>query len=235
MQFGIRSLSALALGLALTCTVANAQLLLSGYTTGSFDDLGQANTTVVNSADGSTATFHTGKPGTGSTQTKIDFANANFTDVGYGDPIQVGLFTITNGMTLIGSGAQTARFNVGLQLTSPEMQTVAISKINFHIDHTINLQNNHKLAIADVFGVSFVQPAPITVADFLVQFHVSVDPQLFQIAENATIQKGDITVTFTPVPEPSTYAAWGAALLVGFVAYRRVRGEKLQPGLAITA
>ncbi|HYD85173.1 MAG TPA: PEP-CTERM sorting domain-containing protein, partial [Opitutus sp.] len=28
------------------------------------------------------------------------------------------------------------------------------------------------------------------------------------------------------VPEPSTYAAWGAALLVGFVAYRRFRAGK---------
>ena len=232
MQFGIRSLSALALGLALTCTVANAQLQLSGNTTGSFDDLAEANTTVTNAADGSTATFQTGIAVSGSTRTKIDFQNVNFVDVGFGEPIQVGLFTITNGMTKIGSGAHTARFNVGLELTAPEVQTVAISKINFHIDHTVNLPNS---SIPDVFAVSFAQPAPIMVAGFLVQFHVDVDPMLFQVSENATIQKGDITVTFTPVPEPSTYAAWGAALLVGFVAYRRVRGEKLQPGLAITA
>jgi hypothetical protein len=48
----------------------------------------------------------------------------------------------------------------------------------------------------------------------------------FSIAENATIQKGDITVTFTPVPEPSTYAVMGSALLVGLVAYRRIRSRK---------
>ena len=232
MQFGIRSLSALALGLALTCTVANAQLLLSGYTTGSFDDLAEANTTVTNAADGSSASYKTGIPVSGSTQSMIEFANVNFANVGYGDPIQVGLFTITNGMTQIGSGAPVARFNVGLQLTSPEMQTVAISTINFHIDHTVNLPGSR---IPDVFAVSFAQPAPIMVADFLVQFHVNVDPQIFRVDEDETIQKGDITVTFTPVPEPSTYAAWGAALLVGFVAYRRVRGGQDQAVAPVAA
>ena len=232
MQFGIRSLSALALGLALTCTVANAQLLLSGHTTGSFDDLAEANTTVENSADGSWATFQTGIPVMGSTQSKIEFTNVDFNDVASGEPIQVGLFNITNGMTQIGSGAPIARFNVGLVLTSPEWQTVAISTINFHIDHTVNLPNT---GIPDTFAVSFAQPAPLMIQDFLVQFHVNVDPLEFQIAENATIQKGDITVTFTPVPEPSTYAAWGAALLVGFVAYRRVRSGQANSALPVAA
>ena len=216
MHFGIRSLSALALGLALTCSVANAQLLLSGHTTGSFDDLAEANTTVTNSPDGSWATFETGIPVMGSTTSKIEFTNVAF----------------TNGMTEIGSGAPIARFNVGLQLTSPEWQTVAISTINFHIDHTVNLPNS---GIPDTFAVSFDQPAPLLIQDFLVQFHVNVDPLEFQIAENATIQKGDITVTFTPVPEPSTYAAWGAALLVGFVAFRRVRAGQADTDLPVTA
>jgi hypothetical protein len=223
MHLGIRSLSALALGLALTCTVANAQLLLSGHTTGSFDDLAEANTTVTNSADGSWATFRTGVPASGSTQSSIEFTNVAFNNVGSGEPIQVGLFEITNGMTNIGSGAPTARFNVGLQLTSPEWMEVAIATINFHIDHTPNLPNT---GIPDTFAVSFEQPAALLIQDFLVQFHVNVDPLEFQIAENATITKGDITVSFTPVPEPSTYAAWGAALLVGFVAFRRIRGNQ---------
>ena len=222
MHLSIRSLSAMALGLALTCTVANAQLLLSGHTTGSFDDLAEANTTVSNSVDGSWAKFATGIPVMGSTQSKIEFTNVDFNDVGSGEPIQVGLFTITNGMTAIGSGAPIARFNVGLELTSPVWQTVAISTINFHIDHTVNPPAGG--GIPDTFAVSFNQPSPLKVQNTLVQFHVNVSPLEFQVAENATIQKGDITVSFTPVPEPATYAAWGAALLVGFVAYRRVRG-----------
>lgn len=220
MHLGIRTLSALALGLALACTGANAQLLLSGSTTGSFDDLAEANTTVMNSADGSMAKYRTGIAAMGSTQSKIEFTNVAFNNVASGEPIQIGLFTITNGMTLIGSGAPSARFNIGVKLTSPVAEMVAVSVINFHIDHTPNMAGS----IPDTFGVSFMQPSPVLINNTLVQFHVSVDPLEFQVAENATIRKGDITVTFTPVPEPSTYAAWGAALLVGFVAYRRVRG-----------
>lgn len=222
MHLSIRSLTALAMGLALTCSISHAQLLLSGHTIGSFDDLAEANTTVSNAPDGSWATFHTGIPVMGSTQSKIEFSNVTFSNVGSGEPIQVGLFNITNGMTAIGSGAPTAKFNIGLQLTGPVSQTVAISSVLFHIDHTPNLPG----AIPDTFSVSFSQPSPVKIQNTLVQFHINVDPLDFQVAENATVQKGDITVSFTPVPEPATYAAWGAALLVGFVALRRIRGER---------
>ena len=81
MHLGIRSISALALGLALTCTVSHAQLLPSGRTTGTFDDLAEANTTVSNAPDGSWATFHTGIPVMGSTQSKIEFTNVTFSSV----------------------------------------------------------------------------------------------------------------------------------------------------------
>ena len=231
MHNGIRSLSALAFGFALMCTVANAQLLLSGTTTGSFVDLSEANTTVANAPDGSWATFHTGIPVSGSTQSKIEFTSAAFNNVASGEPIQVGLFNVTNGMTEIGSGAPTAQFKLGLQLTAPEWQTVALSTITFTIDHTPNGTDG---SIPDTFSLAFNQPAPVVVKNTLVQFHINVEPLGFQVAENATVQKGDITVTFTPVPEPATYAAWGAALLVGFVAYRRIRGGAALASLPVS-
>jgi hypothetical protein len=226
MQLSIRSLTALAMGLALTCTAANAQLTLSGHTTGTFVDLSEANTTVTNAPDGSSATFATGIPVSGSFQSKIAFENATFSNVGAGEPIQVGLFNITNGMTVIGSGAPTAKFNIGLELTSPVSTSLLISTVMFHIDHTPNLPNG---GIPDTFAVTFEQPDPVMIKNTLVKFHINVDPTEFQIAENATVQKGDITVTFTPVPEPATYAAWGAALLVGFIAYRRLRAGQVEP------
>lgn len=231
MHKRIRSLCAAAFGLALTCSLANAQLLLSGYTTGSFNDLSEANTTVSNAPDGSWATFKTGIPVSGSTQSQIAFSNATFSNVSSGEAIQVGLFNITNGMTEIGSGAPTAQFNLGLQLTSPTSTALALSTIMFHIDHTPNLPG----AVPDTFSVSFDQPAPMKVGDYLVQFHVNFDPTDFQVGENSTVQRGDVTVTFTPVPEPATYAAWGAALLVGLVAYRRIRGGKTNPALPAAA
>ncbi len=231
MHTRISSLLATAFGLALTFSAANAQLLLSGHTTGSFVDLAEANTTVENAPDGSSAKFSTGIPWTDSSQSIISFTNATFSDVGSGEFIQAGLFEITNGMTLLGSGAPTAQFNLGLQLTAPEWQAIALSTITFHIDHTPNGAGG----IPDTFSVSFDQPAAVKVGDYLVQFHVNFEPTHFQIAENATVQRGDVTVTFTPVPEPSTYAAFGAALLVGFVAYRRIRGVKTLPNVPAAA
>lgn len=223
MHMRIRSLLAPVFGLALTCSLANAQLLLSGYTTGSFTDLSEAHTTVTNAPDGSSASFSTGVAATGSTQSIIAFSNATFTDVGFGDPIQVGVFSITNGKTLIGTGAHTALFNLGLTLTSPITDSVAVSTVTFNIDHTVNGVNG---SVPDIFSVSFAQPPPTQVGNFLVQFHLNVVPLDFPVAENSTVEKGDITVTFTPVPEPATYAMWGAALLLGLVAYRRIRGSK---------
>lgn len=224
MHTRISSLIAAACGLALTCSVANAQLMLSGHTTGSFNDLGQANTTVVNAPDGSSASFSTGIPIPSSMQSSIVFTNETFTNVSSGDPIQVGLLTITNGRTVGGSGAHSAVFNLGLELTSPESQAVFLAAMTFHIDHTENVDS----LIPDTFSVEFEQPGPMKIGDYLVQFHVHFDPMEFQVAEGTAVTRGDITVTFTPVPEPSTYAAMGAALLVGMIAYRRFRAGKTE-------
>ena len=218
-----RPLSSLAIAFILSGTVASAQLMLSGHTTGSFDDLGQPNTTVVNAADGASASFHTGIPVMGSTQSSVSFANVSFSNVQSGEPIQVGLFNIVNGMTEIGSGQQTAVFNLGLELTGPESLSLAIGSINFHIDHTPNLP----ALIPDMFAVSFDQPPPVLIQDVLVQFHITVDPLESPLAENATIRKGDITATFTPVPEPGTYALGASVLLMGLVACRRYRVKKI--------
>ena len=160
----------------------------------------------------------------GSTQSSVSFTNVDFMNVESGEPIQVGLFHIVNGMTEIGSGQQTAVFNLGLELTGPESLSLAIGSINFHIDHTPNLP----ALIPDSFSVSFDQPPPVLIQDMLVQFHVTVDPLDFPLAENASIRKGDITATFTPVPEPETYALGASVLLIGLVACRRYRARRTE-------
>ena len=231
MQTHIRSfVPAVALGFLLTCSMAHAQLMLSGHTTGSFTHLGEANTTVTNAADGSSASFYTGIPVSGSTQSSIVFTNQSFVNVGSGDPIQVGLFTITNGETEIGSAAPTAMFNLGLDLTSPTMEALALAPITFSIDNTVNHPDS---GVPDIFSVSYTQPAPVMIGGYLASFHINFSPAEFSVHENTTVEKGDVTVTFTAVPEPSTYAACGAALLLGLVAYRRLRAERgLPSGLA---
>lgn len=234
MHLGFRAFSALAMA-AVSPPLAQAQLHLSGRTTGFFDDLGEPNTTIVNAADHSSASFATGVPIPGSTQSKIMFENATFSNVASGDPIQTGLFTITNGMTQIGSGAPTAQFNLGLELTSPAGETVVLNNIKFHIDHTPNLPGS----IPDSFSVSFDQPAPVKLQNTLVQFHVMVTPLDFLVPENATVEKGDITVSFspifTPVPEPATYALAGSVLLLAAVGYRRLRPGRLRPAIPAIA
>jgi len=221
-----RYFSAAVVAVLLTLPVAHAQLTLTGHTSGSFDDLGSPNTMVVNAADGSSASFSTGIPVSGSVQSSIKFARGNFANVGSGEPIQVGLFTIVNGMTVIGSGQQTAVFNLGLELTGPENLSLSIGTINFHIDHTPNLPN----LIPDMFAVSFKQPPPVLIQNTMVRFHVNVDPLDFPVDENATVKKGDITATFTPVPEPSTYAMGAAVLLLSVAAFRRIRDTSTMVG-----
>jgi hypothetical protein len=226
-----RSILAAASGLALAVSLAHAQLLLSGYTKGSFQDLGEANTTVTNAPDGSWAHFATGIPATGSTQSMIDFTNASFSGVASGDPIQVGLFNIHNGRTLIGSGAPTAKFDLGLSLTDPAYGDLAVTTFTFEIDHTVNTA----AGVPDSFTVLFDQPAPVQIGDYLVQFHVHFDPAEFQVGEDTSVQRGDVYVTFTPVPEASTFAIGGALLLAGLIGYRRFRGRRSVPSLPAAA
>ncbi|QYM80776.1 choice-of-anchor K domain-containing protein [Horticoccus luteus] len=202
--------------------------MLSGHTTGSFTDLSEANTTVTNAGDGSFAVFKTGVPAPGSFQSSIVFTNATFTNVTSGDPIQVGLFTITNGTTLIGSGAHYATFNLGLELGSPSLATLMLSQFNFTIDHTVNSPG----LVPDQFAVSFTPPAPVLFAGYDVNFSILMDSATFDLAEGASVVKGAVYVSFSPVPEPSTYAICGAALLGGLVLYRRLRSNRPARGLA---
>ena len=231
MHIRIRSLIAAASGLALAFSLAHAQLMLSGHTTGAFEDLGQPHTTVSNAPDGSWAHFATGVAATGSTQTMIDFTNAAFTNVSAGDPIQVGLFTIKNGRTLIGTGQPHAKFQLGLTVTSPEFNNDASSVIMFNIDHTVNTGGG----VPDIFDVTVSQPAPVTIANYLVHFTVHFNPADFQVHEDSTVQRGDVYVTFTPVPEASTFAIGGAVLLLGLIAFRRFRRNRNDPGLPAAA
>jgi len=232
MHTRIRILIATAFGLALACSAAKAQLMLSGSTTGSFSDLGEANTIVTNAADGSSALFVTGIPylpaNPTDTPTSIRFDSSTFTDVSSGENIQVGLFTIHNGADMLGSDAASAVFHLGLQLTSPVSAPVSLGTISFSIDNTPNGPG----AVPDTFAATFSQPPPVWINGTKVSFKINFTPTDIIVPENTTVVKGNVSVffsQFTPVPEPSTYAIFGAALLLGLVALRRFRADKLLP------
>lgn len=232
MQTRIRSVLAAAFGLALAGSLAHAELLLSGSTTGSFVDPSLPNTTVVNAADGSSASFTTGIPTPpNTTPTSISFSNNTFANVSSGENIQVGLFTIHNGSDNLGSDAAHATFNLGLNLTSPVMSTMLLTPIDFAIDNTPNTAGG----VPDTFAATFSQPAPMWINGYKVWFKLNFTPTDIVVPENSTVVKGDVTVYFTPVPEPATYAMFGAALLIGLVVYRRFRGDKSLPGAPVAA
>jgi hypothetical protein len=207
--------------LLLFASDASAQLLLSGRTTGSFANLAQPNTTVNNASDGSFAVFKTGIPAPGSFKSSIVFSNETFTNVSSGDAIQVGLFVITNGITKLGTGAPTAVFNLGLELTSPEAQSLVLSQFTFTITHTPNLPDYTN--VPDSYAVTFTVPPSTTVAGRHVWFDVVVDPAEFSLSEGSSTVKGALYVHFSPVPEPAIYGAAAGVLLGGLICWRRRR------------
>jgi len=203
-----------------TCA-ADAQLMISGKLTGEFTNAAGPNDTVTNAPDGSSASFVSGITyGEGSVPTSIEFTQKNFTDIGPG-LVADDLFTITNGRNLLNSTATSAQFALSISLTSPEAHSGLLTTIPFTIDNT---PNNGGL-IDDAFTISAAPIAPFDYAGYRVQF-TFVAPPAFQIPENQSMPAGALYVNFTPVPEPSTYALAGAALLVGLIGWRTVRQRR---------
>ncbi len=212
------SLSLLALGAVLLTPAAHAQLLLTGNVTGVFTDSSGGNTTVVNGPGGSFASFTSGIPEHAwESPTKIEFTQKNFVDIGPG-LVATDLFKVTNGRNWLGSTADSAHFNLWLTLTAPTSHSGLLTAIPFTIENTPNGSGN----VNDNYTISSSPIAPFMVDNYRVQFTFSA-PANITIAEKQSAFVGDLYVNFTPVPEPSTYAAIGAALLVGMIGFRTVR------------
>lgn len=207
----------LALVAVLTGPLAHAQLLLSGNLTGEVTDTAGPNDTIYNASDGSSAWIKSGIPETSADkQTAIEFSQKNFTDIGPG-LVADDIFKVTNGRTLLHSTATDAHFNLTLALTSPESHSSLLS-IPFTIENTPNGDGN----VDDVYGITAGPIAPFMIDSYKVEF-TFVAPDSFILPENNSTYVGKLYVNFTPVPEPSTYAAAGAAFLMGLVGFRAFR------------
>lgn len=214
-----------ALAAALLSSVAHAQLLLSGRVTGNFTDTPGPHDTIYNAPDGSSAWFKSGIPEHSTDkQTSIEFSQKLFTDIGPG-LVADNLFKITNGRTLLHSTATAAHFDLKLELTAPEMQNHLLTSIPFTIENTPNGPDPH--SVDDLYTISSGPIAPFKVGDYLVQFKFTA-PDSFTIHENQSLDVGRLDVTFTPVPEPSTYAAAGAALMIGLIGFRTLRRRRAE-------
>lgn len=212
------NLTLLAIALTLLTSAAQAQFLLSGKITGVFTDSPGLNDSIFNAPDGSSASFVSGVPEHASTDpTKIEFAQQTFTDVGPG-LIATDIFKVTNGRNLLHTTASHAHFNLSLELTAPTVLSTQLTTIPFTIVNTPNGAGS----VDDDYGISSSSIAPFVINNTRVQFHFNA-PGGFALAENASDFVGNLSVTFTPVPEPSTYALTGAALVLGVVGLRAFR------------
>lgn len=206
---------------ALAGPAAHGQLLLSGNVTGMFTDSSSGNTTVYNAPDGSYNSFTSGDPYYGGDPaTMIEFWKQSFTDIGPG-LVADDLFKVTNGLNLRGSTADAAHFQLTINITDPEASNHLLA-IPFTITNTPDLPN---APVDDTYTITAGTIAPFILDGYRVQFIFDA-PDSFSVAERDSTYVGSLWVRFTPVPEASTFALAGAALMIGLIGYRTVSRRK---------
>ena len=210
--------------LATAAGAAHADLVLSGQTSGFFQPSANPNTTIINTPDGSSASFLTGVPLEDSFKSGVLFEGHSFADIASGDTFSFGLLDYRNGITQIGTSSGSALLDFYLNFDDPAVGSLFLTTITFGIDATINTPSN---LIPDAFTASFTQPPPMMIAGQWVKFTINDLPASVDVAENSNVNLGSVTVTYlSPVPEPATYGLFGAIGLMGVVAYRRFKRKQ---------
>lgn len=229
MNSFLKSLIAVtALAAAIAVPSTHAQLLLTGSTYGEFIDPGLAHTTVSNGAV--VSVFESGVPYRPNkpyfdTKTSIKFTGSSFLDIGDGDILDLGLLKIVNGVTKLHTTASTAAMDLYLDLPINGVSDFKLTTLLFSIDNT---SNNGTKNIPDLFYVGHTEVNTFTSAGRTVTLDLQFTNPALSIGSGASISESSFAldgiyamVHFSPVPEASTYALWGAALLLGVVAFRR--------------
>lgn len=229
MNSFLKSLLAIAtLGVAVALPSTHAQLLLTGSTYGEFVDPGLAHTTVSNGAV--VSAFQSGVPFRPNapyfdTKTSITYTGSSFADIGDGDILDLGLLKIVNGVTKLKTTAGSASMDLYLDLA--ELAPFKLTTLSFSIDNT---SNNGVSNIPDLFYVGHTLVNPFKVDGRTVTLDLQFTNPALSVGSGAAIGEGMFAldgiyaiVHFSPVPEASTYALWGAVLLVGAVLVRRNR------------
>jgi hypothetical protein len=208
-------------------TSAHAQLSLTGSTHGVFTPPVVPFTTVVNGPV--ISTFASGIPSTPHEfKTSVKFTGSNFAGVQSGDSFSLGTVKITNGVTKLGSTATMATMDLLLNIPAKGVTNFNLTTLSFALDNT---SNNGFQNVPDLFFIGNSTPNTLKVANTLVLFNVGYTDWSYNtlpghpIPERKSGTVGLVAdVRFVPVPEPSTYALFGALGLVSVVAYRRFRG-----------
>jgi len=211
-----------ALGLAVLLPSAHAQLSLAGSTRGEFTGSDSFFTWINNGPV--TSTLHTGIPLLFIPNTSIEFTGDTFTGLGEGDSFDLGRVKIRNGVTLFDSAASFATMDLYLNLPSNGVLNHKLTTLTFAIENTPNFGFT-----PDIFFIGYSAPATVKVDNTLVDFALTLSDEDYLVDGQwiGELKTGKVdlsaTVNFTPVPEPSTYAACAAAGLLGLVAWRRTR------------
>lgn len=216
-------------GLAALLPTAQAQLVITGSTYGTFEPTAQPNTVIVNGPV--TSTFAAGIPYRKfDHKTSIIFTGSMFTGVDSGDTFSLGTVKFNNGITKLHSTAKTAKMDLFLNIPGHGVSNFKVTTLLFGLDNTDNhgVQN-----IADLYYIGHTLPNTLKFKDGLAIFNIGLTDPSYGIAPGHPVgenHSGTVGITaevqLVPVPEASTYATCAALGLVGAAGLRRLRRSK---------
>lgn len=209
-----------ALGFAALLPSAHAQLTLSGSTRGEFT---WANS-IFSLIDNGPVVSHL-YTGLSLVPTKITFTGDTFAGVGAGDTFDLGTVKIKNGINISNTTATFAEMDLYLDLPSNGVSDFKLTTLQFAIENTPNAGY-----APDVFYIGYTGPEALWIDGQKLTFALSFTDPDFNLPPGEEIKElKSETVglranfSFTPVPEPSTYAAFAALGLLALGAHRRLR------------
>jgi hypothetical protein len=229
MNYITRSLIA-GLGLAVAATTGYSQLtgkVYADWDSPMLGDRGFSHTSITNTPTDSQ--FITGQAADASGPTKLTLLDSSFTNVGSGGVLAQDFLLIHNGYNKIGTTADHATADLMIDLPSLGVMGHYLTTLTVGINNTENLGTGTD----DQYFVSFA-PAPshLDVGNMRIWFSLSFPG--FDVAPGTAIaERGDgmtglLTVRFTPIPEPSTYALMGASVLGLVILLRQRRKSTAQ-------
>jgi hypothetical protein len=219
-------------GLLITCSVAHAQLELSGSTYGVFSDPVGGVDTISNGKP--TSLFQTGTPYK-SPMSSIKFGGdsgaTSFDLSGDGDQDNFGKVTITNGSDLIGTDATSVSLDLFADFSNIGLDNFDLTTLTFSIINTKD--GSTPGGVPDNYQVTATPLNSFTYNNVLVSFSLLNvgNANSFFTSGGRWISEGKVgseniilgvtETVLNPVPEPATYALWGCVLLLGAVVLKR--------------
>jgi hypothetical protein len=234
LTYRARALGLLLAFAALAAPVARAQLI-TGKFWGKFEpllpgDRGFGFTSITNTSVQSI--FRTGQQFGGGGVTTLTFTDRLFSGKGDGDLLGANFLNLLNAPTRADTAADHAFVDIFMNIPAHGIHNWLLTTLDIGVDNTLNIGSG---GIPDLFLISFAPLNSFTFGTTKVSFSLDFPPGFevspgAQIPERHSARTGELFVHFaSAIPEPSTYAAWGALLLLSLAGYRRIRSRGLRP------